>query len=205
MSMTKSSQPLRSTSSQSKLEKIKDIGLDAISAITEINQILEEHGLTLKQAPLPQGLSEELIRNMFHRFHTVATTLFERFDDRATIVINDEKDAQDLLHGLLKLHFDDIRKEEPMESVAGGTTFMDFLLPRERIGIEVKMGYVGNTELRKQINDDKGNYVAHGRCDSLLVFVYDPDHRVRNPSGFEEHLSKSSSGLITKVFVLPKP
>jgi len=206
--MTRSSKHSRNTSSQSKLEKVSSIGLSAIKAISEINQILDDHGFGLEpELPTPQtqAEAEALVIHIFHRFHTVATTLLQRHNNRPTIVVEDEKDAQDLLHGLLWLHFNDVRKEEPTESVAGGTTFIDFLLPELRVGIEVKMGYVGNRELRKQINDDKGNYVAHSKCDKLLVIVYDPDHNVRNPPAFEKHLSTNISGLDTKVFVLPKP
>lgn len=46
------------------------------------------------------------------RFHLVARQLRSRHADRATLEIEDEYDVQDLLHALLQLISDDIRKEE---------------------------------------------------------------------------------------------
>jgi REase_DpnII-MboI len=205
--MSPSSQPSRSTSSQSKLEKIKQVHKALPSAIAEVNKILDEYGLQPEPSELPtltQTEAEAIVLRIMHRFHTVATTLRDRHADRETIIINDEKDAQDLFHSLLWLHFDEVLVEEPMESVAGGTTFIDFLLPNERIGIELKNGNRGRTTLRKEINDDRANYGKHSRCDKLIVFVYDPNNSIRNIPAFERHLSGITDGVEAKTYVLPK-
>jgi len=204
--MRKSSQPSRNTSSQSNLERFLELGKSAIKANKEVKQIITEAGyVTPRSKPVPktQFEAERLVLHIFDRFHVIATTIAKRHANRSTLTIYDEKDAQDLLHPFLRLHFDDVRKEEPTESIAGGPTYIDFLLPSHRIGIEVKMGKVGNRELKKQINDDKNNYRHHSRCDKLLVLVYDPDHEVKNPRGFETDLSDNISGLDTKVYVVP--
>ena len=43
-----------------------------------------------------------------NRFHLIASQLRSRRENRATIEVEDEYDAQDLLHSLLKVFFDDI-------------------------------------------------------------------------------------------------
>lgn len=206
--MTKSSQPSRNTSSQSKLEKIKQVHEAIPSAIAEVNRILEDHGFQpeLKEFVLEPKTKEEaikIIEHIFHNFHRVATT---RKENKTLVFdVENEKKTQDLINGLLRLHFNDIRKEEETPSTAAGSTNIDFLLPNPNIGIEVKMGYVGNTELRKQINDDKGCYGQHTQCKLLMVFVYDPKHEVENPPAFEKQLSQKTTKLETKIYVLPKP
>jgi REase_DpnII-MboI len=52
--------------------------------------------------------------------------------------MKDEYDVQDSLHALLKLHFDDVRREEWTPSYAGSQSRMDFLLKREKIVVETK-------------------------------------------------------------------
>jgi len=205
--MTKSSQPSRNTSSQSKLSRISEIQGAIPSAIADVNQILESHGFQTKpkQTKLKPKTTDDavkVIEYIFKRFHRVATT---RKEDKTLVFdVENEKKTQDLLHGLLRLHFNNVKKEEETPSVAGGSTNIDFLLPNPCIGIEVKMGKVGNRELRKQINDDKGCYGSHPDCMLLMVFVYDPDHNVENPPAFESELSRKTSELTTKVYVLPK-
>ena len=75
---------------------------------------------------------------LFSHFHIVVRQLRTRHDDRKTFEVNDEYDVQDLLHALLKIHFDDIRVEEWTPSYAGSCARMDFLLKKEQIVIEVK-------------------------------------------------------------------
>jgi hypothetical protein len=65
---------------------------------------------------------------IFSRFHRVAKQLRSRHADRSTLEIEDEYDVQDLLHVLLQLYFDDIRKEEWTPSYAGSASRQDFLL-----------------------------------------------------------------------------
>ncbi|MGJ4748586.1 hypothetical protein ACQV5M_19650, partial [Leptospira sp. SA-E8] len=64
------------------------------------------------------------------RFHAVAVQLRERHSSRPTLDVNDEYDVQDLMHALLRLHFDDVRSEEWVPSYAGAASRTDFLLPQ---------------------------------------------------------------------------
>ena len=66
-------------------------------------------------------------------------TLARRQRDRVPLEIKDEYDVQDLLHAILKLHFDDVRPEEWTPSYGGNSSRMDCLLKREQIVVEAKM------------------------------------------------------------------
>lgn len=50
-----------------------------------------------------------ILKNLFERFHIIARQLLRRYSNRQTLSITDEYDVQDLLHALLKEHFDDGR------------------------------------------------------------------------------------------------
>jgi hypothetical protein len=53
--------------------------------------------------------------------------------------IEDEYDLQDILHSILRLHFEDVRPEEYTPSYAGGSSRIDFVLKAERVVVEAKM------------------------------------------------------------------
>lgn len=148
---------------------------------------------------------EGLINNVFERFHIVARQMRRRHDGRESLVINDEYDVQDLLHSLLKLHFDDVRPEEWTPTYAGGANRMDFLLKDEEIAIEVKMTRQGlkDKELGDQLIIDIAKYQSHPNCKCLYCFVYDPDGIVRNPRGMEKDLESLAKGFPVKVFIRP--
>ena len=69
-----------------------------------------------------------LLTKIFVRFHIIARQLLRRYSNRPTLAISDEYDVQDLLHALMKEHFDDIRPEEWTPSYAGGCNRMDFAI-----------------------------------------------------------------------------
>lgn len=80
----------------------------------------------------------EIIELICSHFHIVTRQLRQRYNDRPTLVINDEYDVQDLFHTLLRLFFSDVRPEEWTPSYAGGSSRVDFLLKSEQVVIEVK-------------------------------------------------------------------
>jgi REase_DpnII-MboI len=73
------------------------------------------------------------------KFHVAAKQLEDRYENRPTLRIKDEYDVQDLLHVLLRVHFEDIRPEEWTPSYAGTSSRVDFLLKSEQIVIEAKI------------------------------------------------------------------
>lgn len=147
-----------------------------------------------------------LLTKLFERFHTVARQLKRRHEGRPSLEIRDEYDVQDLLHGLLRIDFDDVRPEEWTPSYAGASNRMDFLLKEDEIAIEVKMTRNGlkDRELGEQLIVDIAKYQSHPNCKCLYCFVYDPDGNVRNPRGLEKDLAELGKGFPVKVFIRPE-
>jgi len=146
-----------------------------------------------------------IVERICSRFHLVARQLKDRYDNRLTFDIADEYDVQDLLHALLKIHFDDIRTEEWTPSYAGGSSRMDLLLKKEKIVVEVKMARIslGERELGNQLLEDIGRYQKHPDCKVLFCFVYDPEGIISNPRGLEEDLSKVTKEFTVEVRIAP--
>jgi REase_DpnII-MboI len=125
---------------------------------------------------------------------------------RTVFVVGDEYDVQDLLHAILKLHFDDIRPEEWTPSYAGNASRTDFFLPRERTIIEAKMtrSGLGQKDVANQLIIDVARYSKMTQVDVLVCLVYDPDGRCTNPSALEDDLAKSEGRLRVSVVVCPR-
>ena len=145
------------------------------------------------------------IKILSDRFHLFARQLKTRHSNRSTIEINDEYDVQDLFHALLTLYFDDIRDEEYTPSYAGRASRTDFLLKQEQTVIEIKKTRenLTNKEVGEQLSIDITRYKSHPDCKTLICFVYDPERRIKNPRGIENDLSKTTDGMIVKVFIRP--
>ena len=146
-----------------------------------------------------------LLETIFDRFHKVARQLRSRYSGRLTLEINDEYDVQDLLHALLVLAFDDVRREEWTPSYAGGAVRADFLLKDCQTVIEVKKTRPSMTAktLGDELIIDREKYKAHPDCKQLYCFVYDPEGRLGNPVGIKRDLEKDNEGYI-KVFIKPE-
>jgi hypothetical protein len=86
-----------------------------------------------KAAPQPVSPPAPVrLEPVLRRFNQVAGQPARRHDDRATLVISDEYDVQDLLHAILTGLFDDVRAEEGTPSYGGGAGRMDFCSKRKR-------------------------------------------------------------------------
>jgi len=139
-------------------------------------------------------------------FHAVARQLRQRYQDRPTLEINDEYDVQDLFHALLRVHFDDIRPEDPSPSQAGASSRIDFVLRGEQIVVEVKKTRpkLRAKEVGEELIIDIERYRTHQDCRLLYCFVYDPDGHIQNPVGLENDLSRGDGRLTVKVEIFPK-
>lgn len=151
----------------------------------------------------------ELLESVLRRFHKMARQIRIRHggETRPTLEIRDEYDVQDLLHGVLKLFFDDVRAEDVSPQYAGGTSRMDFILKPEKIVIEVKKTRESLTDKKvgEEILIDAGRYSTHPDCKILIPFIYDPEERIINPVGLEMDLDKiSREGLIVKTIICQK-
>ena len=200
-SMTKSSKLSKKTSSVDAEEVIKDIILRAEKFKAEAYRILSKY-----QPPIIVEEAGQKIENVFLRFHSVAVEITKRYANRDTLRITDEYDVQDLLGGLLRIYFDDIRKEEWTPSYAGGSTRIDFLLKQEQIAIETKMTRKGLSakKLGDELIVDIAHYQKHPDCKTLYCLVYDPEYRLSNPRGLEADLTRKHEKLDVKVFILPR-
>lgn len=148
----------------------------------------------------------ETLTHILSRFHKFARQLRNRHDKREPIEIKDEYDVQDLLHAILKLHFDDVRKEENLPSYAGSSSRVDFALKKEEILIEVKKTRhnLKDKELGEQLILDKAHYKVNSDYKTLICFIYDPEELINNPTGLERDLSEVNSELRVLVVISPQ-
>jgi hypothetical protein len=141
-----------------------------------------------------------------NRFPVFARQLETRMRDRQPIGIQDEYDVQYLLLALLRLHFDDVRKEVWTPSYAGGSARMDFLLKREEIVVEAKKTrdtLKRDSQIGDQLIIDIERYAQYPDCRMLVCFVYDPDMLLDNPKGLEQDLSGPRENIEVIVVVSP--
>lgn len=190
--------------------------LSSVSLIVSLRDFLKNSYRLLREIELLLNVeNDEFIgadnpvvnlNRLLDNFHDVARLLVNRHAGRATLIISDEYDVQDLLHSLLKIFFADVRPEEYTPSYAGRNTRIDFLLKKERIVVEVKK--TRNTLKDKEIGDellqDIARYRNHPDCDILYCFVYDPQGFITNPRGLESDLTNESSEKMN-VYVSIKP
>jgi len=158
-------------------------------------------------SPRPMPASEtfhERLERLLRRFHLFSRQLLHRHDSRPTLVIGDEYDVQDLLHALLKLHFEDVRPEEPAPSHAGASSRLDFLLKKEKTVVEVKMtsDRLRDKQVAEQLIIDIERYQSHPDCGHLVCFVYDPGGHIRNAAGLEADLSGTRGRLAVRTIVV---
>ena len=145
-------------------------------------------------------------KNLCQRFHAVARQLRLRGEYRATICVEDEIDVQDLIHALLRQHFEDIGTDEWTPEYGAGVSRTTFLLNHDRLAFAVKKTRTGlsRKDLTEQLRADAERYRARGRCIQLLCFIYDPEGRIGNPRGLENELASSTEHFTVDVIVAPK-
>ena len=183
-------------------ENLYSNAVTCVEVLKGVVDYIEKGFLSFNQQHLADPSTE--LRRIFSKFHRIARQLRSRYNNRETIQVEDEYDVQDLLHALLRLYFDDIRREEWTPSYAGKCSRMDFLLKREKIVIEVKKTRQSLTEkeLGDQLIVDVERYKVHPDCEKLICFIYDPEGRIGNPEGLIQDLDEQNQGFV-KVIVEP--
>ena len=170
------------------------------------NHILEyeEKGIISFTDSNDTNFSISALYNVLNHFNDIVKQLRKRYNGRPTLDVTDEYDVQDLMHSLLKIFYDDIRKEEWTPSYAGKCSRQDFLIKKEHCVIEIKMTRSGLTEkdLGDQLLIDIARYKTHPDCKSLICFIFDPDGRVSNPIGFIDDIEKANENFV-KVVINP--
>jgi hypothetical protein len=147
-----------------------------------------------------------LVVALCRRFHLFARQLRDRHGNRATVRVTDEYDVQDLMHALLKLHFEDVRAEEVTPSLAGKSGRMDFLLKGERLAVETKMTRrsLGQKEVGDELIVDMRRYRCHPGLRTLVCFVYDPGGFCPSPAALENDLTGREGRVRSVVVVCPR-
>jgi hypothetical protein len=171
---------------------------------SDVKDVTDELITTPSLSVAPQ--ETDAIELLCLRFHTVVRQLRDRREGRSTLDVTDEYDVQDLLHALLRIFFDDVRPEEWTPSYAGKSSRMDFLLPTEKLVVEVKKTRpsLDAKEVGSELIEDIARYRTHPSCKRLICFVYDPEGRIANPRGIEGDLSRNESGFEVKVIIAPR-
>lgn len=146
----------------------------------------------------------ELVERICRGFGEFLFPLAHRQRGRPAIVMEDEYDVQDFVHGLLRVFFDDVRPEDFSPERAGARSRVDFLLKQERIVVEAKMARagLGAAKIGEQLIVDIERYRSHPDCDALVALVYDPERHIPNRRTLETDLSGEHNGLIVRVVVV---
>ncbi len=147
-----------------------------------------------------------VVATLCRRFHLFARQLRDRHGGRATVRVVDEYDVQDLMHALLRLHFDDVRAEEVTPSLAGKSARMDFLLESEGLAVETKMTRrnLGQKEVGDELIVDMWRYRSHPGLRTLVCFVYDPGGFCCSPAALENDLTAGDGRFRSVVIVCPR-
>jgi len=174
-----------------------------VGLLEDLKEQIEKGYITL--TPKPNNDISTILNTVFSRFHRVARQLRTRYNNRATLEIEDEYDVQDLLYALLQLFFDDVRKEEWTPSYAGSSSRQDFLLKTEKIVIEIKKtrATMKDKDLGEQLIIDIEKYQSHPDCERLICFVYDPEGRLENPQGIMNDLNTKHDGF-AEIIIKPE-
>lgn len=152
----------------------------------------------------PPASDMEILKRIARRFPDVVAQLAKRRSGKPALDMTDEYDVQYLFLALLRLEFDDIRPEDAVPSVAGGSGRVDCHLKDRKILIEFKMtrpGYKA-ANLRKELADDFVLYGQDHDGHRLFAFVYDPGRHIENPRGIERDLSCPRLPLVEVVTVI---
>lgn len=154
----------------------------------------------VKSGFLQRGIST--LSQLLQNFNEITRPLRNRRKGRQSFSIQNEYDVQDLLHVLLKTHYNDVRPEEWTPSYAGGSSKMDFLLKDEKIVVEAKMTRDDLTDkkLGEELLVDIAKY--EGSCETLVCFIYDPDERIANRQGLKKDLEKKSSDKLRVIVII---
>lgn len=177
----------------------------AKNLLESIKDEIVEYGIEPKR--IATFTEDQIIENILTNFHRCYRQILIRHSKRSTLEINDEYDVQDLLHGILKLHFDDVRVEVSIPQHAGSNSRIDFVLNKHNIAIEVKKtrSNLKDKEIGDELLIDIARYQqAYPKLKLFICFVYDPDGLIRNPVGLENDLNTTPSEIKIKTIICPQ-
>jgi hypothetical protein len=128
------------------------------------------------------------------RLRLVAADLYRREQKSWQESLKSETDFQNLFHALLRMFFDDIRREDFVPQNAGAASRIDFHLPAFNIGIELKDAFKwSDKDIGGQLAIDRQRYVENPKIRHLLCLVFDYSCKLANPRALESGLSSTTS------------
>lgn len=161
---------------------------------------------TIKPLPYSKIEPDILLSNILSNFCRFTNQLKRKRHAKRESFISDEYDVQDILHAVLKLHFDKVHPEFVIPPDMGSSKRIDFYLEDCNIAIEVKYTSESHDEkaIGKELKEDILSYSSYPQCQSLYCLIYDPELLIHNPRSFEDDLNnKSTDKFRVKAFVRP--
>ena len=148
----------------------------------------------------------QILELICRRFDHFVRALQDRHANREAFKVTDEYDVQDLMHGILLLHFDVVIPEDVVPARAGNKSRLDFLLKPQRIVVETKMTRRGLDQrvAHDELVADRDRYKSHPDCDVLVCLVYDPARLFHNAAAFELDLNSDKDHPRLRAFVCPQ-
>jgi hypothetical protein len=145
-----------------------------------------------------------VVAGLAGRMDLVAAALRVRHGNRPGFDLSDEYDYQDLAGALLRVFFEDVRREEYIPSYAGGASRVDFMLRDVGFAVEIKLASrtLRAKEIGEELLVDIGRYRTLPGIRHLVCLVFDAGHNVENPRGLERDLTGTSNGLPVTVRVM---
>ena len=115
-----------------------------------------------------------------------------------------ERDVQDIIWIMLRAQFDRVEREETLPRFGVKAYRPDFGVPDLRLLLEVK--FIGSStqvgNLQDQLLADLQGYIdGNPRYSSVILFVYDHAHKLRDPTKFEVDLRRIEE--VADVIVIP--
>lgn len=178
--------------------------LKGVESIMEnVISIIEDENNNVKLSHVKNKM--DILTDIFQNFDRFAHQLKERQNNAKAIEIDDEYSVQDFVHAILRLHFDKVDNEYPLPPYCGKASRIDFFLKEERIGIEVKYASKDLTanKLRKQLIEDKEQYVKSGLFNEIIFFIYNPLLALCKPEVFMDIEENVNDCTVRVIFSPP--
>ncbi len=153
-------------------------------------------------SPQPPSDGWNNLENLLRRLPQVARQLRVRHGDRPAFRITDDRDLEDLVRSLLPLQFDDVRPQCRTPSYSP-CTITDFLLEPTATVVNVKRTRktLGESELGRQLDEDRAYYEARLPRGVLACLIYDPELVLHEPEKLEAMWSKPREELTVHTVV----
>ncbi len=136
-----------------------------------------------------------LVINILDRFPDIVSRWKYRRKNKENFEIVDEYDIQDIVYTMLKGSFPTLQYENPNQKSGITSSISDFTIDELRLFIETK--YINDKEDGKRIQEEcKKDLVSYSKqesCNTIIFFIYDPNHCIDNRDAFRESLGNKFS------------